>query len=215
MRKSGWPYPKNPPILNLPNSGIDQRPPLDPSIIKAREHFQQSIIFRSDELRGPSLLGEFVAVGDHLRITQSGLGRVEVSGDGRENIRTKFIWAIALQPYQTAVRVLRQDGSVDLVLKNDKRVSAAMFPYAAGNPVWYNVHQGEPDAGTIVNLTQKPGTEQVQTFVVRDAKTGQVSTHDFRNVLIRMPLPSAIPDYGSNYNAVPVDSLPKPGEKVG
>lgn len=213
MRKSGWPYPKNPPILNLPNFGVEQRPPLDPSIIKAQEQYRESIIFRSDQLRGPSLLGEFVSVGDHLRITQSGLGRVEVSGDGRENIRTKFLWAVALRPYQEAVRVLRQDGSVDIVLKSDKRVSAAMFPYEVGNPVWYNIHQAIPDAGTIVNVTQAQGTERIQTFTIRDAQTKQVTTHDFRNVLIRMPLPSAIPDYASNYNAVPVDSLPKPGEK--
>lgn len=201
MRKQGWPYPNNPPILNEPNSGIEQRPPFDPSIIKSEEYYSQGIIYRSNEPKGPTLLGEFVSVGDHLLIIIiTGVGKTLIEGPGPENIRNKFTWGIVLKPFESSVRVLRQDGSEEVFLKKDKSVRTGMFPYSVGDPVWYDMHGPNRKTGTVVDFQLKQGTEQIQTFRIKDDQTGDISTWDFRNVLIKMELPGPVQNFSSFYN---------------
>ncbi len=216
MRKQGWPFPKNPPILNQPNSSLTDfnQPPDDPSIINLAERFNDGIIFRTDEFRGNAILGEFVSPGDHLRILIQGPGRLNITTDSYENIDTKFTFANVLRLDEKSVKVLRQNKTIEVFLRNDTRVQAAFFPYAVGNPVWYDF-QGDvpPDdfrSGVLTDIKNKQGTEDPQTFTIKDDETGEIVVRDFRTVLIRQGLPGQKPDFDSNYNAIPLIGQ-KPG----
>lgn len=217
MRKSGFPFQKNPPILNLPQTNLTDfnLPPADPNIIDLSERFRDSIIFRTDESRTGAILGEFVSVGDHLRILIQGPGRLNIGGDPFENIKSKETFGIILSTCPKAVKVFRQDGSIEIFLRNDTRVQAAFFSYAVGNPVWYDVHGPEADirTGILTDISRKVGTEDIETFTIKDDETGAITVQDFRNVIIRMALPAQKPDFDSNYNAVLVIGI-KPGLKL-
>lgn len=206
MRKSGWPFPNNPPILNQPNSSLTDfnQPPSDPSIIHVAERFNDGIVFRTDELRSNAVIGEFVAPGDHLRILIQGPGRLNISTDQFANVDSKFTFANVLRVDQSSVKVLRQDGSVDVFLRRDTRVQAGFFPYAVGNPVWYDFQGDVPcdewKTGILTDIEHKAGTEDPQTFTIKDDETGEVVQRDFRAILIRLGLPGQKPNFDSNYN---------------
>jgi hypothetical protein len=206
MRKQGWPFPNNPPILNEPNSDLTDfnQPPDDPSIINLAERFNDGIVFRTDEFRGNAILGEFVGPGDHLRILIQGPGRLNIDTDQFENVDSKFTWAVALRVDDASVKVIRQDGTVEVFLRKDTRVQAAFFPYAVGNPVWYDfgaeVATEDYKTGILTDIEAKPGTEDPQTFTIKDDETDEIVQRDFRSVLIRMGLPGQKPNFDSNYN---------------
>lgn len=206
MRKSGFPVQLNPPILNQPNSRLTDfnQPPDDPSIINLAKRFNDSIVFRTDEFRGSAILGEFVGVGDHLRILIQGPGRLNIDTDQFENVDVKFTWAAVLRVDEASVKVVRQDGSVEIFLRRDTRVQAAFFPYRVGNPVWYDFGATVPEedykTGVLTDVEAKVGTEDPQTFTIKDDETGDIVQRDFRSVLIRMGLPGQKPDFDSNYN---------------
>jgi hypothetical protein len=203
MRKQGWPFPNNPSILNLPNSGVKQSPPADLKVIDLAQRFRDSILIRSDAIPGLSLLGEFVSVGDALRIVITGPGRVDLGGVGPKNIREKFTWAIVLFARHDAVKVFRQDGSEDVFLKKNRSVQVGTFPYSIGDPVWYDMHGQDVKTGTLTNFTFRPGTETIETFEIRE-DTGLTVIKDHRSVLIRMPLPGPKQDVAALHNVSPI-----------
>lgn len=217
MRKSGFPFQKNPPFLNQIQTNLTDfnLPPADPNIIDLSERFRDSIIFRTDESRTGAILGEFVSVGDHLRILIQGPGRLNIGGDPFENIKSKETFGIVLSTCSKAVKVFRQDGSVEVFLRNDLRVQSAVFDYGVDNPVWYDVHGPTDDvrSGILTDISRKVGTEDIETFTIRDDETGKITVQPFLNVIIRMSLPANKPDFDSNYNVIPVIGI-KPGLKL-
>jgi hypothetical protein len=214
MRAQGWPVPQNPPILNLPQQDLTSfnRPPDDPSIINLGERYNDGIVFRTDESQRGALLGEFVSVGDHMVIVIQGQGQLGIMGDQVQNVPRKNSWAIVLKPYESAVKVLRQDGTIEIFSKMDWKVQVGVFPYEVGNPVWYNIHGSTDDykTGTILDVSHAEGTEDIETFTIKDDETGDTVVEPRTNVLIRMALPGAKVDWDSNYNSVPVVGR-KPG----
>lgn len=180
MRKQGWPYPRNPSILTQESGAV---------VINYGQKFGDSLTFIPESTQKGAILGEFVSPGQQLKIL--------MQGEGLPTINT---WAIVLKVRKTAVKVLRQDGSEDVFLRNDPQVRSESYPYAVGDAVWYNVYTQPLKSGTIQTVVTDARSGEITSFTVSDSETGEIVEVPLSFALIKMDLPQNKPQYESFYN---------------
>jgi hypothetical protein len=135
-----------------------------------------------------------------------GQSQLGIQGDVVQNMPKKQSWAVVLRVFESMVKAIRQDGSTDLFNKLDFKTQVGTFPYSVGNPVYYDLHGEAADlkTGVLTDISRKAGTEDIETFTLKDDVSGDIIVHPKSNVLIRMALPEGKVDFDSNYNSVPI-----------